>query len=356
MLRAARPGGTRPDLAHCRDEADEAVAVADAVLALHEEGTPLREQTVLVRTAHHSDLLELELARRRVPFVKYGGLRYLETAHVKDYLAALRVASNPHDTPSWFRLLQLLDGVGPARARRIIDELPLHTGDLAASWPTASVPDTARDDGARVLVAVDPGDAPAAGPHAERVLDALEPLIRSRYPGDAARLDDLHELAAAAAGFARLVDFVSDLVLDWPRSTGDLAGPPHLDEDYLVISTIHSAKGLEWDAVHVLHATDGAIPSDMALGEPHGLEEERRILYVAMTRARRVLRLSAPGRYYHRPNGRDDAYGYTKLSRFLDRAVLDHLDSVRRFEAEPTPDPARAPAGRVQLDLERLWR
>ncbi len=358
-LRASRPGGCRAELVRCRDEAGEATAVADAIVALHEEGLALREQAVLVRTAHHSDLLELELARRHVPFVKYGGLRYLDTAHVKDFLAALRAASNVHDTPSWFRLLQLLDGIGPARARRIIDELACADVNLADAWPTPSVPESAREAGSRVLRAIRPSHEVRAGAHAELVLHAIEPLIRARYPHDTSRLDDLRELAAAASGFVQLVDFVSDLVLDGPRSSGDLAGPPHLDDDYLVISTIHSAKGLEWDAVHVLRVTDGAIPSDMALSDSTGLDEERRVFYVALTRARRVLRMSAPDRYYHRPNGRDDAYGYTKLSRFLDAAVLEHADTIRSAEPDPLAPAALGaspPSRRVEIDLDALWR
>jgi DNA helicase-2/ATP-dependent DNA helicase PcrA len=355
QLRSSRPGRRRPQLVHCRDEADEATTVADAVLALYEEGVALREQAVLVRSAHHSDLLELELTRRHVPFVKYGGLRYLETAHVKDYLAAMRVATNRNDALSWFRLLQLLDGVGPARARQILDELPPDGVDLASAWPTPSTPEAARDGGRRLLLAVDPGRPVQAGAHAELLYRAIEPLIRARYVDADIRLDDLRQLGAAAAGFEHLDDFAGDLVLDAPRSTTDLAGPPHLDEDYVVISTIHSAKGLEWDAVHLLRATDGNIPSDMALSGAAGLEEERRVLYVAMTGARRVLRITAPQRYYHRPKGRDDAHGYTKVTRFFEPSTLEHLDVVRRADP-PTPLPAPAVGNAVAAQLDALWR
>jgi DNA helicase-2/ATP-dependent DNA helicase PcrA len=357
-LRSSRPGHRRPELLHCRDEVDEATMVSDAVLALREEGTPLREQAVLVRSAHHSDLLELELTRRQVPFVKFGGLRYLDAAHVKDYLASMRVATNRTDTLGWFRLLQLLEGVGPARARQIIDELPLDIGELARAWPTATVPDAARDTGKQLLHAIDPGRVLRAGAHAERLYHAMEPLIRGRYADADARLDDLRELAAAASAFDQLQNFVCDLVLDAPRSSSDLAGPPHLDEEYLVISTIHSAKGLEWDAVHLLRATDGNIPSDMALGERAGLDEERRVLYVAMTRARRVLRVMVPQRYYHRPSGRDDAHGYAKLTRFLDPGTLEHFDAVRHDDDDSSPL-ARSPATpghTVGYDLDALWR
>jgi DNA helicase-2/ATP-dependent DNA helicase PcrA len=299
----------------------------------------LREQAVLMRTAHDSDLLELELTRRQVPFVKYGGLRYLEAAHVKDLIALFRIAENPADEIAWFRILQLLEGVGPTRAKRALDVLLNASGpDRFAAWPQASehLPRDARPLADAVIsTLISTQGEPSIGVRAERLRDALAPLIKARYPDGALRLLDFEQLVAAARESPTLGQFVGDLVLDPPQSSADLAGPPQLDEDYLVLSTIHSAKGLEWEAVHVLALYDGNIPADMAAGSKEGLDEERRLLYVAITRAKRELRLYVPVRYYHRPKGTDDAHGYGKPSRFLTPQLQALCDVIR-----PTETPA----------------
>jgi DNA helicase-2/ATP-dependent DNA helicase PcrA len=184
----------------------------------------------------------------------------------------------------------------------------------------------------------------------------LAPLIRGRYPDADVRLVDLDQLVAAAAAAPTLAQFVAELVLDPPLSSADFAGPPALDEDYLVLSTIHSAKGLEWEAVHVIHASDGNIPSDMALTTKDGLEEELRLLYVAVTRPRRTLHLYVPLRYYHRPRGRDDAHGYGKPSRFLTEAVRQHCDVERADHELGHAAPAPRATSRVNVTLDHLWR
>jgi DNA helicase II / ATP-dependent DNA helicase PcrA len=291
-LWSVRGEGERPWLVLCRDEAEEALEVAEQVLALHERGVDLREQAVLMRTAHHSDLLELELGRRCVPYVKYGGIRYLEAAHVKDFLALARVVVNPADRVSWFRILQLLEGIGPRTARRILDTLALREdAGVVAPWRApADLTAPARAGGEALVAAVERArQLGEPGAQATILREALEPFITRRYANAPQRLEDLTLLAEQAAGTETLEQFASELVLDQPRSSSDLAGPPLLDEDYLVLSTIHSAKGLEWDAVHLIHASDGNIPSDMALASGDGLDEERRLLYVALTRARRTL-------------------------------------------------------------------
>jgi ATP-dependent DNA helicase UvrD/PcrA len=355
-LVADRPGTARPELVFCRDEQEQASEVCERVLARREEGALLREQAVLMRAGHHSDLLELELGRRRIPFVKYGGIRYLEAAHVKDFLALLRVAANPDDELSWFRLLQLLDGVGPATARRLCDVL-LGGGprDLPERWERAEVPLAARDAGAALLVslAATTAEARTVPAQIECLSSAIAPLIRGAYADGDVRLVDLERLVAAAGGAASLDRFVAELVLDPPHSSADFAGPPGLDEDYLVLSTIHSAKGLEWEHVHVIHASDGNIPSDMALTTKDGLEEERRLFYVAVTRPRRRLHIYVPLRYYHRPRARDDAHGYGKASRFLSKQLQALCDVVHAEDVDAVPagsaKPARTPIG-VTLD------
>ena len=359
-LRSERIHGTRPELIFCRDESAQATEVCERVLAARERGMELREQAVLSRTSHDTGLLELELTRRRVPYVKYGGLRYLEAAHVKDLIALLRLADNAADEISWFRLLQLLEGVGPARARRALDVLVSGGAEgWHGRWAAAreQLPADARTPADAVIAALhETREERRAGPRAERLRDALAPIIRVRYPDGPLRLADLDQLVAAARqSSAELRHFVGDLVLDPPSSSADLAGPPHLDEDYLVLSTIHSAKGLEWSAVHVLALYDGNFPACMSAGSEEEIAEERRLLYVAMTRARRQLHLYVPVRYYHRPNGSDDAHGYGKPSRFLTAEVQDLCDVTRPVEQLAHLDPGVEATRRIRVSVDSLF-
>jgi DNA helicase-2/ATP-dependent DNA helicase PcrA len=325
-----RVEGSTPLLRTCLDEADQADAVCRSVLEHRERGIPLKEQAVLFRAAHHSDLLEVTLAHRNIPFVKYGGLRFLESAHVKDALAVLRIIDNPRDEVSWFRVLQLLPGVGPATARRMLSSLDTAHGAALARLTGAGidVPVPARSEleDLREIVAtcaVDTPPPPAS--QLDLVRRWLEPVLRRRYDAPEPRLRDLEQLATLAAGFPTRERFVTDLTLDPPVSTSDLAGPPLLDEDYLVLSTVHSAKGGEWDVVHLIHAADGMFPSDMATGGEEEIEEERRLFYVALTRARHHLEVSFPLRYHRRSGGREDRHWYAQLTRFLPAEARAHF-------------------------------
>jgi ATP-dependent DNA helicase UvrD/PcrA len=369
VLQAARANpGARPELVRCADEDAQTNAVCDRILAHREAGVLLQEQAVLVRAAHHSALLELELAARRIPYVKYGGLRFIEAAHVKDMLAAFRLADNPKDVLSWFRLLQLLDGVGPASARKVVTELQLiGAGAVPGSdrsvlerWPLAAqqLPVAAQPAAAVLFDAIAKWDGESVPTHAERLRAAIAPLVEAAYPHAEARIADLDVLVAASAKAARLSDVAADYALDPPRSTSSLAGPPSVDEDWLVISTVHSAKGLEWDVVHLLHVTDGNIPSDLALGSSTGLEEERRVLYVALTRARNALHLYVPERYHHHPRGGDDRHSWAQPSRFLSALVRSHCDQITEEGGRPAPDtsPLQVDTSeRVSTLLDGLW-
>jgi DNA helicase-2/ATP-dependent DNA helicase PcrA len=375
-----RAGGERPRLVRCRDEAEQCDEVCRRILEHRERGVPLRHQAVLFRTGHHSDLLEVELAHRNIPFVKYGGMKFMEAAHVKDVLALLRVLENPLDEVGWFRVLQLPEGMGPASARRAMAAIGLGTAEADGDAGTAE------DDGrrlplARFLASLPPAPA-AAGPELESLQTALaecsegdppaavqverlrrflEPVFARRYDSAAARLRDLEQLEALAARFPARPRLLAELALDPPSSTSDLAGPPLLDEDYVVLSTIHSAKGGEWDVVHVIHAADGMIPSDMATGRPEEIEEERRLFYVALTRARDALYVYFPLRFYRRPRGRagEDAHTYSQLTRFLPPEVLSRFDAAgldpdERDDGAGVPGNGRAAAG-VDRFLAGLW-
>jgi DNA helicase-2/ATP-dependent DNA helicase PcrA len=352
-----RTDGQRVTLQACADDRDQADAVCRAVLAARERGTPLKEQAVLFRAAHHSDVLEVELLRRNIPFVKYGGLKFLEAAHVKDALAILRVLENPHDEVAWFRVLQLPEGMGPAGARKVMDTIGVR---VEGASPLVNLIDQPLEvprgaaEGIQALRSALAGCADEAvlppGAQLERLRAYLEPIVTERYDAPAPRLADLDQLALMARGYESRSRFLAELTLDPPASTSDLAGPPMLDEDYLILSTIHSAKGLEWDTVHVIHATDGCIPSDMATGDDDELEEERRLLYVALTRARDELTITYPQRYYRRQRPRDDVHMYAVVSRFLDEpSVLAHLE-VREPAIDVRDDRAEAVAGTASVD------
>jgi DNA helicase-2/ATP-dependent DNA helicase PcrA len=336
-LWSTRDGARRPILRTCVDEAEQCDFICRTVLQHREEGVPLKHQAVLFRAAHHSDLLEVELARRNIPFVKYGGLKFLEAAHVKDALAMLRVLENPFDEVSWFRVLQLPEGIGPATARRLMDQLGVRRLDDDQPSPLlrflqepVAVPKGAADGVRELRAALGDclADETAMPPAAQldRLRIFLEPVFARKYDTPGARSRDLEQLELLASGYETRGRFVSELTLDPPSSTGDLAGPPSLDEDWLVLSTIHSAKGLEWDVVYVIHAADGMIPSDMATGDDDEIEEERRLLYVAMTRARDALIVSFPQRYYRRPRGLEDPHSYAQLTRFIPDQVRAHFD------------------------------
>lgn len=366
----AQAGGLTPRLVQCADEEAQSEAVCERILGLRESGTPLKEQAVLVRAAHHSSRLELELSRRAIPFVKYGGLRYLESAHVKDLLSAFRLADNHRDELAWFRLLQLLPDVGPATSRRVLNELGLHlTADAATAedddillrWPLARQrlsPDAQLAADTLVQAIGRRNDEPISG-HAERICAAVSPLIESNYDDADARLTDLAALIDMTKSVSRLSEVAAENALEPPSSTGDLAGPPVIDEDWLVISTVHSAKGLEWDAVHVIHAADGNFPSDMALGSAEGLEEERRLFYVATTRARSYLDVYVPLRYHHHPNARDDKHSWAQPSRFLAAPTRDSFEVVeylRPVDMGVIDLPVVDAGSLVDSSLDTLWQ
>jgi DNA helicase-2/ATP-dependent DNA helicase PcrA len=370
VLRAApdAPPAARPTLWRCRDEDEQTAQVCERVLAHREEGIALREQAVIVRAAHHSAALEIELSLRRIPYVKYGGLRFLEAAHVKDLLAAFRLADNLRDELAWFRLLQLLPGVGPATARRCIavlgvaDDPTGPAADVLLRWPLAAaeLSEPARSAADAVAAALPALPAEPVPAHAERLRSAVAPLVAQAYADPGVRLADLEAVVVAAGAAGRLSDVAADHALEPPASTGDLAGPPSIDEDWLVVSTAHSAKGLEWDVVHLISASDGNVPSDMALTSPEGLEEERRLFYVALTRPRRALHVYVPQRYHHRPRGRDDEHSWSQPSRFLSpaarRVMTESVPAPRERAGSRVGGPVGDAAARVAAQLDALWR
>jgi DNA helicase-2/ATP-dependent DNA helicase PcrA len=323
-----RRSAQKPQLVTVRDESGQAGYVVERILEAREGGVPLKEQAVLFRTSHHSGPLEIELTRRNIPFVKYGGLKFLDAAHVKDMLALLRWTENPRDRVSGFRVLQLLPGVGPGIAGKVLDTL----GD--APHPHAALealPSPARAEGWDEFVALvsDLAAEPVWPAGFTRARAWYEPLLESAHEDAEVRKLDLLQLEQIAAGFPSRERFLTELALDPPEATSDRSGPGLKDEDYLILSTIHSAKGQEWKSVHILNVVDGCIPSDLGTGSTHELEEERRLLYVAMTRAKDELHLVMPQRFYVTQQTRHgDRHMYAQRSRFVTRAMLRFYDDV----------------------------
>lgn len=325
-----RQSEQRPQLVTVKDETDQSAYIVEQVLANREVGIALKQQAVLFRSANHSGTLEVELTRRNIPFVKFGGLKFLDSAHVKDLLATLRFAQNPRDRVAGFRLLQMLPGIGPQTAGKILDAIAADPEPLAALAEIPAPPKTGEDwasfvDLVSALRKADtgwPGEIATARawyePHLDRIHEDAE-----------TRKADLVQLEQIAGGYQNRERFLTELTLDPPDATSDQAGVPLLDEDYLILSTIHSAKGQEWRSVFMLNVVDGCIPSDLGVGTTAELEEERRLLYVGMTRARDHLALVTPQRFFtYGQNSQGDRHVYASRTRFIPATLLQFFETT----------------------------
>ena len=328
-----RAGGEKPWLVTAHDEQAQTRFVVDRILELHEEGVPLHEMAVLFRAGYMSADLEIELTARAIPFEKSGGIKFLEAAHVKDVLAFLRILENPRDEVSWYRLLMLMPGIGEATARGAIESMAL------AAWGSDAFgryepPPRARAAHASLVQLLDalrtsPADVEGAVTvEIARVRRLYDDILRERYDRVEPRLSDLDQLQTIAGGYPSRAAFLSALALEPPQATRDLGFGATSEDDVLILSTAHSAKGREWDAVFVIWAVDGWFPSARSLGDEQQIEEERRLLYVAMTRPRNHLFVSYPLNVYDTRRGAD--YSMDQLSRFIDRGVREGNAAGRR--------------------------
>jgi DNA helicase-2/ATP-dependent DNA helicase PcrA len=355
-LRAVRSGGVSPMLVRCEDEAGQARQVVERVAEHHRDGVPLRHQAVLFRAAHHSLAVELELNRREIPFVKYGGLKFLETAHVKDLLAFLRFAENPRDSLAADRMLSLLPGLGRKTSQMLFERLRQAGFSWKPAWEDYKPGATAREHWPKLLELLEKIAGRPEGnlPPSEQVSLARSfyaPLLEGRYDHPRIRMRDLEQIELLAAEYPDRATFLADLTLDPPSSTRRGPEEPDDEDDALILSTIHSAKGLEFKAVHVLSAVEGAIPSDFSDGSPEALDEERRLFYVALTRAKDSLYLYHPLRYALSRFGRSAAYGLAPLSRFLTLDIQKHLN-VLAIGGEPAP---ALTTGDVRRRIGQMW-
>lgn len=351
-----RRSAEKPHLVTVRDEAEQANYVCETVLKAREEGIALKQQAVLFRASHHSGPFEIELTRRNIPFVKFGGLKFLDSAHIKDVLAVLRFAENPKDRVAAFRVMQLLPGIGPSAAAAAMEAME-RSLDPVLGLQFFRAPARADADWPGFVDLFSGLRSQSLWPaDLERVRLWYEPHLERIHEDATTRRADLLQLEQIASGYPSRERFLTDLTLDPPDATSDEAGPPHLDEDYLILSTIHSAKGQEWTKVFVLNGVDGCIPIDLAVGERDDIEEERRLLYVAMTRAKDSLHLITPQRFFvHGQASRGDRHVYASRTRFIPDDILE------RFAASSWPPPSHAGPGRapqpdIRVDLKARMR
>jgi len=329
-LLSIRGQGARPRVVTVDELQTQAEYICNEVLRRREANVPLKRQAVLFRSSSHSDVLEVELGKRKVPFVKYGGLKFLEAAHVKDLLALLRWADNPRNTLAAFRALQLLPGMGPVNARAALTHVEA-AGHAFAALKEFKPPQTGEIDWRRFTELMttlgDPNGQWGGQLHLAR--GWYQPHCERLYPQFHTRLGDLEQLELLSGQYTSRERFLTELTLDPPNVTSDLSGRANLDEDYLVLSTIHSAKGMEWDTVYVLNVVDGSFPSEFSTGKAELIEEERRLLYVALTRAQNDLLLMVPLKFHltHQPR-QGDAHVYGGRSRFMTEKVQKTLDPV----------------------------
>ena len=339
-----RTDGAKPRYVTVEDGDAEAEFVVTSILANRELGMQLKDQAILFRGSHHSDRLELELVRRNIPYVKYGGLKFLEAAHVKDFLAVLKWAENPKNEVAAFRVLKLLPGMGPATAAKCYEHIALNGFQFASLQDFRAPAACAGEWGGfcALMSSLAEAGVDDRGWQAQlaQVRRWYQPQLERIYDGIDTRQADLEQLEQISGRYATRERFLTELTLDPPSAAGDLAGDPLLDEDYLVLSTVHSAKGQEWEAVFLLNVSDGSFPSEFATGKPAMIEEERRLLYVAMTRAKQSLSLVAPLRYHVTQQRRDgDKHVFGARSRFMSDRLLATMDS--RFAGRPdTPGAA----------------
>jgi DNA helicase-2/ATP-dependent DNA helicase PcrA len=358
-LWSERRSDARPRLVATVDETAQADYVCREVLATRESGIPLKAQAVLFRTSHHCAQLELELTRRNIPFVKFGGLKFLEAAHVKDLLAVLRFADNPRDRVSGFRVLQLMPGIGPATAEDILTGLDTAAG-AAAALAAVCAPRQSAEHWSAFVQLFELLRRGTAGWPAEigAVRSWYEPHLERLYEDAAVRASDLAQLVRIADSSPSRTSFLTELTLDPPQATSDFAGAPLQDDDYLVLSTIHSAKGQEWRSVFVLNCVDGCIPSDLATGTSAEIEEERRLFYVAMTRAKDALHLMVPVRFYtHGQSARGDRHVHAIRTRFLPPHTLDRFEqpSWKPKDNGPATAPQPAPPRDLKASMRGMW-
>jgi DNA helicase-2/ATP-dependent DNA helicase PcrA len=306
-----RPGGDLPSIVVASEENQQSKFVTQKILELREEGVPLTDIAVLFRSGFLSFDLEIELNKANIPFVKFGGFKFMETAHVKDLIAYLRVLENPRDAVAWNRILLLVDGVGPRTAQKVIGDIlarrvTTRTGGTSTTLPAfwadyGAYPGKVRDLFDRLKAMAPDHLSPAD--KVQTLLDYYHPIFTKRYDDHNKRKKDLEMFQQITERYRTLTSFLTDLALEpATESVADITSPGS-DDEKLILSTIHSAKGLEWHSVFVIYALEGRFPATRAAMNDDTMEEERRLMYVACTRAKENLFITYPINIYDRETG-----------------------------------------------------
>jgi DNA helicase-2/ATP-dependent DNA helicase PcrA len=346
-----REGGDLPRIIDTRTEPEQAIFICSHVKAQMQQGRPISDFAVLFRAGYHSFELEAELTRQGIPYVKYGGFKFLESAHIKDFLAHLRILTNRDDTVSWVRVLRLVKNVGLGKSRNIIDwiranQIPAHG---LGKWPGKTKGDSGFETLARFLARL---GSKKKGPKAaaEAVMEYYAPILKEKYDDHPRRQRELEQLIPMASRYKKLENFLDDLILEPPTSSSEL-NRVNKDES-LTLSTVHSAKGLEWPYVFVIWVAEGRFPAARAYDNPEDLEEERRLMYVAATRAKDRLTLCYPGsesRYSWPSHGEKDYGAGNGLSSFL----KDLGNDVASYEVAGTLGPMDIPRRGKIISMEK---
>lgn len=314
FLYTKKTGGELPAIISATTENMQSRFIVDRILELREEGIPLQEIAVLFRSSYSSFDLEIELNKANIPFVKFGGMKFVETAHVKDIIAFLRIASNPSDIVSWYRVLLLHEGIGPKTAQKILDEISASSLSIKAN-PEAVVSTKYNDRILNLFLLLNALHTKEASPteKAEMVIDYYNPLFKANYDDFNKRKKDIDIFLNITQNYKSLDTLLSDMALDPPQDSVVDVDAEKKEDEFVTLSTIHSAKGLEWHSVFIIHAMEGFFPSSQSFESQEAIEEERRLMYVASTRARQNLYISYPMNIFDRYNGMT----YSKPSRFI---------------------------------------
>jgi DNA helicase-2/ATP-dependent DNA helicase PcrA len=358
-LLGMRQSGQKTFYVSMDDAQAQAEYIAGKILQTREIGGSLKRHCILFRSSHHSDVLEVELSKRNIPFVKYGGLKFLEAAHVKDVMSVLRWADNPRNSVAAFRVLKLLPGIGPAHAKQAIEYFEAQNYQVK-SLAGFDAPQPVKMDWKRFCLLLEKLADPATPWPGQvgLVREWYKPQLERIYDAAFNRIGDLDQLEQLATQHASRERWLTELTLDPPSVTGDKSAGASKDDDYVILSTIHSAKGQEWDLVYVLNVSDGNFPSEFSTGKPELIEEERRLLYVAMTRARNELHLCAPLKYQVTQQAKDgDKHVYGAKSRFMTDKLLDTCEkiSLRNMRAVENLKEGEAATVDVVAQLKEMW-
>jgi DNA helicase-2/ATP-dependent DNA helicase PcrA len=358
-LLGMRQSNQKPFYVAMDDAQAQAEYISGKILQTREVGGSLKRHAILFRSSHHSDVLEVEFTKRKIPYVKYGGLKFLEAAHVKDMLSVLRWADNPHNAVAGFRVLKLIPGIGPGHAKQALDHLEAQKYSVKA-LADFDAPQPVKMEWKRFCALLERLADPAT-PWAGQVglvREWYKPQLERIYDAPWTRMGDLEQLETLATQHVSRERFLTELTLDPPVASGDQSTGASKDEDYVILSTIHSAKGQEWDIVYVLNVSDGNFPSEFSTGKPEMIEEERRLLYVAMTRARNELHLCAPLKYQVTQQAKDgDKHVYGAKSRFMTDRVLDSFEriSLRNMRGVESLREGEAAVVDVGSQLKDMW-